>query len=77
MFSTAVAKPISIWALSSAFFKSNLTLFKTVVSLNLTNSDMNSFKLSNFGLFSTNANELKPKELSIFVFLLFLALRLF
>ena len=67
IFSTAVASPIKICALSSAFFKSNFTLLRTVVSLNFINSEINSFKLSNFGLLSTNAKELKPKELSIFV----------
>ena len=67
IFSTAVAKPIKMCALSSAFFKSNFTLFKTVSSLNLINSEINSFKFRIFGLFSTNAKVLNPNELSIFV----------
>ena len=67
MFSTAVANPIRIWALSSAFFKSNLTLLITVSSLNFKNSEINSFKFKIFGLLFTIASVLKPKELSIFV----------
>jgi len=39
IFSTAVARPIKICARSSAFFKSNLTLFITVSSLNFKNSE--------------------------------------
>ena len=67
IFSTAVAIPIKICALSSAFFKSNFILLVKVSSLNFTNSEINSFKLKIFGLFSTIASVLKPKELSIFV----------
>ena len=67
IFSTAVAKPINICALSSAFFKSNLILFKTVSSLNFKNSEINSFKFKILGLLFTIANVLKPNELSIFV----------
>ena len=67
IFSTAVAKPIKICALCSAFFKSNLTLLRTVSSLNFKNSEINSFKLRIFGLLLTIASVLKPKELSIFV----------
>ena len=67
IFSTAAAKPIRIFALSSAFFKSNLTLLMTVFSLNFKNSEINSFKFRIFGLFSTIAKVLKPKELSMFV----------
>ena len=67
MFSTAVAKPIRICARSSALFKSNLILFNTVSSLNFKNSEINSFKLSIFGLLLTIAKVLKPKELSMFV----------
>ena len=67
MFSTAVAKPIKICALSSAFFKSNFTLLITVSSLNFKNSEINSFKFKILGLLSTIAKVLKPKELSIFV----------
>ena len=39
----------------------------TVSSLNFKNSEINSFKLSIFGLLFTIANVLKPKELSILV----------
>ena len=67
IFSTAVAKPIKTWARSSAFFKSNFTLLITVSSLNFKNSEINSYKLSIFGLFPTMANVLNPKELSILV----------
>ena len=54
-------------ALSSAFFKSNLTLFKTVSSRNFKNSEINSFKFKILGLLSTIARVLNPKELSILV----------
>ena len=67
IFSTAVAIPIKIWALSSAFCKSNLILLLKVASLNLTNSAINSFKLKILGLFSTMASVLKPNELSMLV----------
>ena len=62
-----MARPNKICALSSAFFKSNLTLFKTVSSLNFKNSDMNSFKFKILGLLFTIARVLNPNELSIFV----------
>ena len=67
IFSTAVANPIKICALSSAFFKSNFILLITVSSLNFKNSEINSFKFKIFGLLLTIANVLNPKELSIFV----------
>ena len=67
IFSTADARPIKIWALSSAFLRSNLTLLTTVSSLNFKNSEINSFKLRILGLLSTIAKVLKPNELSIFV----------
>ena len=67
IFSTATASPINICARSSAFFRSNFTLFITVSSLNFKNSDINSFKFNILGLLSTIANVLKPKELSILV----------
>ena len=50
-----------------SFFKSNFTLLTTVSSLNLRNSDINSFKFKIFGLSFTIAKVLKPNELSIFV----------
>ena len=49
------------------FFKSNLTLFITVSSLNFKNSDINSLKFNIFGFLSTIAKVLKPNELSMFV----------
>jgi len=67
IFSTAVAKPIKICARSSAFFKSNLTLLITVSSLNFKNSEINSFKFKIFGLLSTIASVLKPKEVSMLI----------
>ena len=67
IFSTAVANPINICALSSAFFKSNLILLITVFSLNFKNSEINSFKFKILGLLFTIANVLKPKELSMLV----------
>ena len=67
IFSTAVARPIKICALSSAFLKSNLTLLTTVSSLNFRNSDINSLRLSIFGLLLTIASVLNPNELSTFV----------
>ena len=45
-FSTETERPIKIWALSSAFFKSNLTLAITVCSLKDKNSEINSFKFA-------------------------------
>ena len=67
IFSTAAAIPIKICALSSAFFKSNLTLAITVCSLKDKNSEINSFKFKIFGLLFTIANVLKPNELSMLV----------
>ena len=67
IFSTAVARPINMWALSSAFFKSNLTLLITVSSLKFKNSEINSFRFKIFGLLLTIANVLKPNELSMLV----------
>ena len=68
-FSTEIDKPINIWALSSAFFKSNLVFFITTSSLNARNCSKNSFRLHVFGLLLTIASVLKPKELSIDVYL--------
>ena len=52
-------------ALSSVFFKSNFILLITVFSLKSTNSEINSFRFKTFGLPSTIAKVLKPKEDSI------------
>ena len=68
-FSTDTDNPIRMWALSSAFFKSNLVFLITTSSRNVKKFDKNSFKLQILGLPSTIAKVLKPKELSIDVFL--------
>ena len=68
-FSTEIDKPKSICALSSAFLRSNLVFLITTSSLNFKKLDKKSFKLQVSGLPSTIANELKPNELSICVFL--------
>ena len=65
IFSTAVAIPIRICALSSVFFKSNFILLTTVFSLKSTNSEINSLRFRTFGLPFTIAKVLKPKEDSI------------
>ena len=69
IFSTDTDKPIKIWALSSAFFKSNFVLLITTSSLNERKFSKNSFKLQVLGFLSTIANVLKLKELSIDVYL--------
>ena len=68
-FSTDTDKPIRMWALSSAFFKSNFVLLITVSSLNFKKFSKNSLRLQVFGLLSTIAKVLNPKELSIDVYL--------
>ena len=68
-FSTDTDSPIKIWALSSAFFKSNLVFFITTSSRNDKKLVKKSFRLHVFGFPLTIANVLKPKELSIDVFL--------
>ena len=68
-FSTETDKPINICALSSAFFKSNLVFFITTSSRKVKKLVKKSFKLQIFGFPSTIASVLKPKELSIEVFL--------
>ena len=68
-FSTEIDKPINICALSSAFFKSNLVFLITTSSLNFKNCSKNSLRLHVLGLLLTIANVLKPKELSIDVYL--------
>ena len=69
IFSTLVDSPINIWALSSAFFKSNLVFLITTSSLKVKKLDKKSFKLHVWGFPSTIAKVLKPNELSIWVFL--------
>jgi len=68
-FSTETDNPINIWALSSAFFKSNLVFFITTSSLNVKKLVKKSLRLHVLGFPSTIANELNPNELSIEVFL--------
>ena len=68
-FSTETERPINIWALSSALFKSNLVFLITTSSLKFRKFDKNSFKLQVCGFPSTIAKVLNPKELSICVFL--------
>ena len=68
-FSTDTERPINIWALSSAFLRSNLVFLITTSSRNIKKLVKNSFKLQIFGFPSTIASVLKPKELSIDVFL--------
>ena len=68
-FSTDTDKPINIWALSSAFCRSNFVFFITTSSLNDKKFDKNSFKLHVWGFPSTIARVLNPNELSICVFL--------
>ena len=68
-FSTDTDNPINIWALSSAFFKSYLVFLITTSSLNFKKFSKKSLRLQFFGFLSTIANVLKPKELSIDVYL--------
>ena len=68
-FSTEIDSPIKIWALSSAFFKSNLVFFITTSSLNFKNCSKKSLRLQVFGLSLTIARVLNPKELSTDVYL--------
>ena len=68
-FSTDTDNPINIWALSSAFCKSNFVFLITTSSLKVKKFDMNSLRLQVCGFPSTIAKVLKPKELSICVFL--------
>ena len=68
-FSTETDSPIRIWALSSAFLRSNFVFFITTSSLKLKKWDKKSFKLHVWGLPFTIASVLNPKEVSIWVFL--------
>ena len=68
-FSTDTDNPINIWARASAFWRSNFVFLMTTSSLNDKKFDKKSFKVQVFGLPSTIAKVLKPKELSIWVFL--------
>ena len=65
IFSTLTDKPINIWALSSAFFKSYLVFLTTTSSLNFKKFSKKSLRLQVFGLLSTIARLLNPNELSI------------
>ena len=68
-FSTETDKPIKMWALSSAFWRSNFVFLITTSSLKDKKLVKKSFKLHVLGFPSTIAKVLKPKELSIWVFL--------
>ena len=68
-FSTETDNPNNIWALSSAFWRSNLVFLITTSSLKDKKLVKKSFKLQVFGFPSTIAKVLKPNELSIWVFL--------
>ena len=69
IFSTATESPNNMWALSSAFFKSNLVFLVTTSSLNFKKDSKKSFKLQFFGFWSTIAKVLKLKEDSNDVYL--------
>ena len=68
-FSTETDRPIKMWALSSAFWRSNLVFLITTSSLKDKKFAKKSFNVQVLGLPSTIANVLKPNELSIWVFL--------
>ena len=68
-FSTETDRPTSICALSSAFLSSNFVFFITTSYLKVKKFVKKSFKLHVSGFPLTMANVLKPKELSIDVFL--------
>ena len=68
-FSIDTERPINVWALSSAFFKSYLVLLMTTSSLKDKKFSRKSFNEQVWGLFLTIANVLNPKELSIDVYL--------
>ena len=68
-FSTETDNPINICARSSAFWRSNLVFLITTSSLKVKKLDKKSFKVHVWGFPSTIAKVLKPKELSICVFL--------
>ena len=68
-FSTETDNPISIWARSSAFWRSNLVFLITTSSLKVKKLDKKSFSVQVWGFPSTIAKVLKPNELSIWVFL--------
>ena len=68
-FSTDTERPINMWALSSAFWRSNFVFLTTTSSLKDKKLVKKSFKLQVLGFPSTIARVLKPNELSIWVFL--------
>ena len=69
IFSTLTDKPSKTWTRSSAFFKSYLVFLITTSSLNFKKFSKKSFNEHVLGLLSTIANELKPKEVSMDVYL--------
>ena len=68
-FSTLTISPINVCAFSSALFRSNFVFLITTSSLNFKKFSKKSLRLQFFGFLSTIANVLKPKELSIDVYL--------
>ena len=69
IFSTLTDKPSKTWTRSSAFFKSYLVFLITTSSLNFKKFSKKSFNEHVLGLLSTIANELKPNEVSMDVYL--------
>ena len=69
IFSTETDKPINMWALSSAFLRSNFVFLTTTSSLKFKKDSKKSFRLQFFGFLSTIANVLKLKEDSKEVYL--------
>ena len=69
IFSTLTDNPNKICTLSSAFLRSNFVLLITTSSLNFKKFSKKSLRLQVFGFWSTIAKELKPKEVSIEVYL--------
>ena len=69
IFSTLTDNPNKMWTLSSAFLRSNLVFLITTSSLNFKKFSKKSFNEHVLGLLSTMANELKPNEVSMDVYL--------
>ena len=61
MLSRAIFKPSKIWALASAFLKSNSVLLTTISCLKTRKTSSNSFKDITFGVPSIRANKIIPK----------------
>ncbi len=59
--SKAIFKPSNMWALASAFLKSNSVLFTTMSCLKTRKTSNSSFKDITFGVPSTSASKIIPK----------------